>query len=265
MLDQIKKNLRLLKMSLGYNLSKELENKNGLFLQIVFIIFNDSLFLVQFAVFFSLKSTIGGYDANDLIMLWAILSMVYGLSHLFFENIFNMPNLISTGKLDAYITQPINILWNIAIAKTNVMTFGDLIFGIILAFASAGTDFCKIILFFVVSFLGAMIFTAFFAIIGSLSFWLKRGEQIASSLEFTILTICTYPEGIFNSFIRGLLYFALPIGFAYYIPLKIVMNFNIVSLIVVAFVAMLLSAFAFFIFHKGLEQYSSSNLINARV
>lgn len=265
MRDQIKKNLKLLKISFGYNLSRELENRNGLFLQIGFIIFNDALFLIQLAVFLSLKSTIGGYRPEDWLMLWAILSTVYGLSHLFFENIFNIPNLITAGKLDAYITQPTNILWSVAISKINVMTFGDLIFGVILAFVSAGTDFYKIILFVVVSSLGAIIFTAFFALIGSLSFWLKRGEQIASSLEFTTLTICTYPEGIFNSFIRGLLYFALPIGFAYYMPLKIVQDFNLASLTIVVLAALLLSGLAFFVFHKGLERYSSSNLINTRV
>ncbi len=106
-----------------------------------------------------------------------------------------------------------------------------------------------------VSSLGAIIFTAFFALIGSLSFWLKHGEQIASSLEFTTLTICTYPERIFNSFIRGLLYFALPIGFAYYMPLKIVQDFNLASLTIVISVAILLLTLAFFVFHKGLERY----------
>jgi ABC-2 type transport system permease protein len=265
MLHEIRKNIKILGMNFKYNIAKEMENRCSFILRIAFMLLNNILFIVQLIVFFSFKNTIGGCDFKDVLMLWAVLSASYGISHLFFENVYFIPNLIVTGKLDAYITQPLNILWNISISRTNPSTFGDLIYGTVLAFISSGVDFYKILLFIICSFLGAIIMTAFSVIASSLTFWLKRGEQIAYSLDFTVLTLGTYPEGIFKGFIKILLYTVIPVGFMFYTPLRVILNYDLFSLFIVILVALFSTLLAFYIFNKGLKRYSSSNLMNARV
>ena len=192
-------------------------------------------------------------------MLWAILSTSYGLSHLFFENVYNIPTLINTAKLDIYISQPIDVLWNVAISKTNILTFGDLLYGTVLALISVKVDLYSFLCFVAGSLLGGVILTAFSVIVGSFSFWTKKGEQIAYCLDFTSLTIGTYPEGVFNGLTRIFLYALLPVGFAFYTPLKAVLQLNFSSLLIMFFVATILTLLASYVFHKGLQKYSSGN------
>lgn len=265
MLSNLKKNIKILKIYFKYNVAKEMENRGSFLLQIIFMMFNDASFIVQWFVFFSLKNIIGGYDFKSILLLWALTSTTYGISHIFFENVYSIPELIINGKLDAYITQPLNVLWNVSLSKTNPLAFGDLIYGITLAIISVGTDLKKIILFMLFAFMGGIILTAFSALIGSLVFWLKRGEQFVHSLIFAVTVSGTYPEGVFKGVTKLLFYTIIPIGFIVYTPLKIILSFNIVLLFCLFLITILFVFLSFYAFKKGLKRYSSSNLMNARV
>jgi len=265
MLSKFKRNIKILQIYLKYNIVKEMENRGSFISQMLFMILNDASFLIQWFIFFSFKDTIGGYDFKDILMLWALIAAIYGVSHIFFENVYCIPELISNGKLDVYITQPLNILWNISISKTNPSAFGDLIYGIILSIISSGLNFYKIISFILFSILGGITLTAFSALMGSLTFWLKRGDQLGNSLNFAILVSGVYPEGIFKNITKLLFYTIIPTGFIVYTPLRIISKFNLVSFMVVFFSMLLFVLVAFYVFHKGLKKYSSSNLMNTRV
>lgn len=75
----------------------------------------------------------------------------------------------------------------------------------------------------------------------------------------------TYPEGIFNKAIKIFLYTIVPVGIANYMPLQIIINFNVINLLIVIGCTVLIVALAFIIFYRGLRRYSSSNLMSARI
>ena len=265
MLSEIKKNIKILLLNFKYNMAREMENRGSFISQVVFMILNNSFAIVQWFIFFSFKNTIGGYKFNDILMLWALASASYGIAHLFFENVFFIPQLIADGKLDAYISQPLNILWNVSVSKTNPSAFGDLIYGIILAFIAVGTSFYKIPLFILFALLGGITMATFAALAGCLTFWLKRGEEIAHSFHTNVIMASTYPEGIFNVFVKIVLYTVIPVGFMIYMPLQIISNLNLIYFVAVLLFDVLLMLLTFYVFNKGLKKYSSSNLMNARV
>ncbi|MDR0405004.1 MAG: ABC-2 family transporter protein [Oscillospiraceae bacterium] len=265
MLNELKKNIKILAINLKYNMAKEMENRTSFVSQVIFILLNNALYIVQWLVFYRLKSTIGGYSFDNILILWALGAASYGISHLFFENVYYIPELISNGKLDAYITQPLNVLWNVSVSKTKPSAFGDLLYGIVLAIISIGADFQKIFLFMLFSCLGAIILTSFSILASSLTFWIKRGEQIAHNLDFSIRIASLYPEGIFNNFIKVILYTIVPTGFIIYLPIRIILNFNLISMISVILFASFFALLAFYVFNKGLKKYSSSNLMSARI
>ena len=68
-----------------------------------------------------------------------------------------------------------------------------------------------------------------------------------------------------SGIIKILFYTILPLGFASYLPVQIMTNFNIYNLLVVIFIVLLFIGLAFLTFYKGLRKYSSTNLMNARV
>ncbi|MEM6338308.1 MAG: ABC-2 family transporter protein [Pseudomonadota bacterium] len=265
LLVELRKNIAILFINFKYNLAKEMENRSSFILQIIFMVVNNSLFILQWIVFFSLKPTIGGYNFDNILILWALSATSFGISHVFFENVYYIPELISNGNIDSYITQPVNVLWNISVSKTKPSAFGDVLYGIILAIISIGPDFKKLLLFMMFSCSGAIILTSFSILAASLTFWLKRGEEIAHNLAFSIRIASVYPEGIFNNLIKIVLYTIVPVGFIVYFPVKIILNFNFISMLFLILLALSFALIAFYVFNRGLKQYSSSNLISVKI
>lgn len=265
MLSVMVKNIRILCISLKYNMLREMDNRINFLIQILFMIFNNILYVVQWCVFYSFKSQIGGYRFNDIIVLWGLSAAAYGLSHIFFENIYYIPDLIVTGKLDAYITQPINVLWNIAVSRTNPAAFGDLIYGLILAIIAIKTDLQKIILFLFFSCTGAVLLTSFAILATSLTFWIRRGEEIAHNLERSIMIASVYPAGIFSGWIKVALFTIIPVGFVVYLPVQVILTFNFCQCSLVVLFTVALAYLSHYVFYKGLNRYCSSNLMGSKI
>ena len=71
---------------------------------------------------------------------------------------------------------------------------------------------------------------AFGVILNSLAFWITRSEDFADSLLGAFISFSLYPDTIFSKFIRVLMYTVLPVGFAVFLPVNIIMNFNVAYL-----------------------------------
>lgn len=102
-------------------------------------------------------------------------------------------------------------------------------------------------------------------IFSSLAFWFGRVEVISNTLNSIMNNFATYPEGIFKGIIKVLFYTILPLGFASYLPVQIMTNFNIYSFLILLFIVTLFIGIAFYTFYKGLRHYSSTNLMNVRI
>lgn len=262
MLTEVKKHLKLMFISLKYNMTKEMTNRVSFIMQVIFMMLNNSTFIIQWLVLFTLKSNIGGYSLNTVLILWALASVTYGISHVFFENVYYIPQLIMNGKLDVYLTQPKDVLFNLSISKTKASGLGDILYGYIVLLIIKPEG---ILLFTIFAVTGGIILTAFSTIAGSLTFWIKRGDTLADNLNNIAVSVATYPDGIFKGFTKLLLYTIIPIGFMIYIPVNIITGFNIMSLIVTMLFTIFITLLAFIIFNVGLKRYSSSNLMSARI
>jgi ABC-2 type transport system permease protein len=264
MLTEVKKHIKLIFISFKYNLLKELQYRTAFISSIIGMILNDAFFIIQWIIIFSISDNIGGYGLREILILWGVAAGSYGVSHLFFYNANNIGEYIIHGKLDTYLVQPKNVLINVISSGLSAPAIGDILYGyIILIFI--GVNPLIYILFTSLIILGGIIQTAFYIIIQSLTFWLSNASIISESLSMALLMPSTYPESIFKGFIRILLYTALPLGFIIFIPTNIMINFNLMSLIIVLMFAIFISVLSFIIFNLGLKKYSSSNLMMARI
>ena len=110
MLTEVKKQFKVTRLSIKYAMMREMLNKATFISNIIFMILNNSCMIVQWIVLFSLKSDMGGYTFRQVLLLWGMAAGVYGVSHFFFKKCFSLSDTINSGKLDAYIVQPKNIL-----------------------------------------------------------------------------------------------------------------------------------------------------------
>lgn len=263
MLMEVKNQFKVTRLSIKYAIMREMLNKATFISNIIFMILNNSCMIVQWIVLFSLKSDMGGYTFKQVLLLWGMAAGVYGISHFFFKKCFNLSDTINSGKLDAYIVQPKNILLSTITSDIEVSALGDILFAIIVYFIYGFTPlgFLLFILFMVI---GGIILTAISVILHSLSFWFNNADMVADVGNSLMVNFATYPDGIFKGLTKWLLFTLVPVGIVNYIPVKIIIEFNPYLFIINICVCIMLIILANIIFYKGLRKYSSSNLMSAR-
>lgn len=264
MLMEVKSQIKVMFLSIKYNIMKQMTNKVTFITNILFMILNNASFILQWIILFNIKDEIGGYTFKEVILLWGMAASTFGLSHIMFYKAFHMSDLIINGKLDMFLVQPKNVLINIITSDTSVSAIGDLLYGYI-CLAIYGITFKNIILFSLFTITGAIVITAFVCICSSTSFWITKGEILADSLSSLVIHIATYPGGIFKDTIKVLLYTIIPVGVSSYLGVDLILAFNIKGFIYIMVFTIIITILAFLVFNKGLKKYSSSNLMNSRI
>lgn len=263
MLMVVRNQLRVFILAFKYGVMKEMINKLSFIMNIVFMILNNASFILLWVVLYSLQDNIGGSTMEDILLLWGLSAGSYGISHIFFNKAYDLSEMINAGKLDAFLVQPKNVLIQ-AITSLSPSAFGDLLYAYILLFIT-GFTFNKFILFTLFIITGGLIFTSLSVIVNSLSFWFKKSDIIATQVNNMVTQFGIYPEGIFNKAVKIFLYTIVPVGIANYMPLKILTNFNVGTLLFVLLYTIMIIGLAFIVFYFGLRKYSSSNLMSARI
>lgn len=264
MLMVVRNQLKVTKLSMKYAIMREMLNKATFISNVFFMILNNACMIIQWVVLFSLKDNIGGYSFKQVLLLWGMAASVYGVAHFFFEKSFSLSAVINSGKLDAYIVQPKNILISTITSDIKVSALGDILFAIIVYFIY-GFTIEGFILFILFSITGGLMLTSVSVILNSLSFWFNNSDMIADVGNMLMVNFATYPDGIFKGLTKWLLFTLVPVGIANYIPIKVITEFNPYLFLVNICVCILLMLLAYVIFYKGLKRYSSSNLMSARI
>ncbi len=264
MLMEVKNQIKIIALSVKYNIMRQMTNKVTFITNILFMILNNASFIIQWIILFSIRDEIGGYTIKEVILLWGMAASTFGISHIIFYKAFEMPDLIINGKLDTFLVQPKNVLLSVISSETSISAIGDLIYGYICLFIY-GITLENFILFTIFSITGAIILTAFVCIVGSLSFWIVKADIIADSITNIMISLDTYPGTIFKGIVKVLLFTILPVGLSNYLPIETIINFNILNLIIIIVFTIAISVLAFYIFNKGLKRYSSSNLMSSRI
>ncbi len=256
--------LRVMMLSLKYNIMKQMTNKVTFLTNIIFMILNDATFIVQWVILFGIKEDFGGYHLNNVLVLWGLSATIFGFSRLFFYKAFELPDLIINGKLDSFLVQPQNVLLSVITSDTSISAIGDIIYGFIVVL------FCNLTiaqfgLFVLFSITGSIIVTAFAVIISCICFKFVKGDILVDTLSGAIISFSTYPDTIFKNSVKLIFYTIIPVGLTTYMPLHIIIKFDLVSLLIVLAITVISVILAFAIFNKGLKSYSSSNLMSSRV
>lgn len=264
MLTVVKNQIKVMILSVKYNIMRQMVNKVTFITNIVFMILNNASFIVQWIILFSIKDNVGGYKFKEVLLLWGLAASSYGVAHILFKKAFDLSDLIINGKLDSFLVQPKNVFLSVITSDSSVSAIGDLIYGYI-CLVIYGITIKNLVLFTLFSITGGIILTSFASILGSLCFWIVKGDLIADSLTTIMVNFATYPGTIFKNGVKLILYTLVPVGISNYMPVDTILNFNIVQLIYIIAFTILITVLAFVIFYKGLKRYSSSNLMSSRI
>ncbi len=264
MFTAVKNQLRVSLLSVKYNMMREMVNKVTFVTNIIFMMLNNATILVQWIILFHLREEVGGYTLKEIMLLWGMTAASYGLSHILFARVFFLPELVISGKLDAYLVQPKSVLLGIMTSATDISAIGDFLYGLLVIgiFGHQGRGLYLFPLFLIT---GTVIFTAFALLMGSLSFWFVRMDMLGRQMMLGMVSFATYPDGIFKGVSRFLLYFIIPVGMAVYHPVHLMIRFDKGMLFTVLGYALLLGTVSVAVFYRGLRRYASSSLMEARM
>ena len=264
MFKQIKKELKIMLLSIKYAIMREMLNKVTFFSNIIFMILNNATFIFEWIVLFSIRSEIGGYGFKEVMLLWGFAAGTYGFCHVFFARSNHLSDLIINGELDAYLVQPKDVLMSAITSSCDVSAIGDLIYAFIMLFIF-GFSIPRLLLYVVAIICGGLIFTSVQIISHSLSFWFVKVDIITETINSSLVNFATYPGSIFKGGVKLILYTIVPVGLTTYMPTDMMINYDIKMFAILIALALLFVFLAYNMFNRGLKRYSSSNLMNARV
>ncbi len=183
---------------------------------------NNGIYFVFWLLFFDRFQEIRGYQIEQIFLLFAIVALGWGLAFTFAGNAPRLAELIAQGRLDYYLTLPRPVLPHLLFSRMDPFNVGDLTFSVIAYLFTGRFDPLSIVLFLGCSVLVAVIFVAFYALAGCMSFFIGNAAQWSFYTANTLLTFALYPFGLFQGAVRLILYTLIPAAFVGAVPVKVV-------------------------------------------
>ncbi|MGN1013628.1 MAG: ABC transporter permease [Clostridia bacterium] len=260
MLMEVKNNIRYFFDALKVSIKSAMAYKVSFIIQTVFMFINNIFFLIFWAVVFSKTGNNTDITFNNVLYLWSFSALSYGIAYFFFAGVQKINDYIITGAMDSFLLQPKNILLNVATSKCSFSACGDLIYGIVIGAIAAGGDVGKIILLILIAAFGSVFFISTEVIFRAISVWIGDTHSIANRyIEMLLITFSTYPENIFRTGIKIILYTVVPVAYLAYMPASILETFNIWKLLLILIVGTIYMFIAIKVFYKAMKSYESGN------
>jgi ABC-2 type transport system permease protein len=246
------------------NLKVALEYRVAFWSNVLAMVLNDAMWVVFWAIFFTRFPEVRGYDLRDVLTVWAVAALGFGVATGIFGNCTRFAPLVAEGRLDFYLLLPRPPLFHLLISHMSISAWGDALFGLGLYLVVVRPSPLELVAFLVVSLAAGAIIAAHATLANSLAFWLGQAEGVSQQLMNALIMFSTYPTTLFTGLIRVVLFTAIPAGFIAYVPVRFLREFQAWQLASVMAVALVYVALAGLVFDRGLRRYESGNLVAMR-
>ena len=212
---------------------------------------------------------IDGWAFEDMTMLYGLNLFTYSIAGvLFWYTVFHLGQEITSGKLDNYLIRPMGLIKQMICHRFGDTFLGQILVTLIFMVMAVTrinyqmTAFSYIYLVLAIIG-GVLIQSGAMIILGSLSFWMLRSNDLADIVYYDMRTFVHYPLSIFPSFIRIILTYVLPWAIINYYPSLIILQKvqtteEFILGILSPVIGILFFLLALFVFNCGLRRYSGS-------
>lgn len=249
---------------LRLNLAAAMEYRAAFISQVIGMILNDSIMIVFWYLFFRQFPQVAGWGLADVLRLWAIVAVSFGLGTAIFGHSVRLPTLIANGQLDYYLALPRNVLLHVLVSRSSTSAWGDVAFGLIAFVATGDGSPGAIALFITLALLGCAVFVAYNILVGSLAFWLGNAETLANQAGATLVNFSTYPGSIFQGWVKVLTFTLIPAAALGHVPVALLRHFDPLVFAGLVVFGIALTTLAVLTFRLGLRRYESGNLLVMR-
>lgn len=246
------------------NLRAAMEYRFTFWANVLSMFLNDLMWIAFWSIFFTRFPAIRGYDLRDVLTIWAVAALGFGVAVGVLGNCSRFATLIADGRLDYYLLLPRPVLLHVLVSHMSLTAWGDAAFGLLLYAAVVQPGPLELIAFVGVSLAAGVLIAAYFTIGNALAFWLGRAEGLGEQLNNALMVLATYPTTLFTGLVRVLLFTAIPAGFIAYVPVRFLREWQPWQLAATVGAALAFSLLAHLVFSRGLRRYASGNLVAMR-
>jgi ABC-2 type transport system permease protein len=247
------------------NLSMEMEYRVSFIGRVFGMILNDLMWMTFWILYFNRFPVVQGWGKADVLTLWCLCELGFGLAHSIFGNALNLSSIIVRGDLDFYLAYPKDVLLHALVSRMNATALGDFVLGPVAFIILVKPTLIQFVIFMVAGLLVAALFLGFTVLAHSIAFFIGNSEGLSAQVTNSLIHFATYPAGIFEGAAKVLLFTLIPAGFINTIPVRVVRQFDPVFFGVTVLAAVVFVAAAVLVFRAGLRRYESGNLMQVRM
>lgn len=234
----------------------ELSRRLSFLIQMVFMCLNDAVWVVFWLLVFSHRDSIRGWERDEVLLLFAIVTATYGIGLGLFYGVRRLGDRIRDRDLDPYLAQPQPVVIRVLFSRIHPPVIGDFAFGpVLFAIATGGGNPGQWLRYLVVVVLAASILVAFILTWESVAFWAESGSEVAGVAFTAITVLSTYPSAIYAGFVKVIVFTVVPAVFIGSVPAQIVLEPSWEQLALLCGAAAATWAVALAVFHTGLRRH----------
>lgn len=179
--------------------------------------------LLVIFVFFTHLPRLGGWSLPEVLLLYGIAGVAFGISDLLVGNLDHLEEMIRRGTFDVFLIRPLAPLFLAVAVEFPARRLGGLMqAGAALALALVTLPVqwtparALIVVMAIAS--GTAIFAAVWVASTSICFWTTQITEATNALTYGGSFLTAYPINIFGEWLRRFLAFVVPLAFVAYYP-----------------------------------------------
>lgn len=258
--------LKYILICVKQNVISSVSNKKSFILQTITMALNNCTWLVVWIVLFSKNDgNINGIVMKDILYLWSIPTISYGLSYFCFGGTEYLAQNISQGNLDLYLTQPKYSLIGLITSRCKLSAMGDVVYGLVIGLFATNFVIIDYLFLILMSIIATITITSIITIVYLTAFWFGDTTNLGTTyVNSLLINLSVYPQKVYGSFVKFLIYTIVPVYYFTFLPINICTNFTILSFISFVLITIFFVMVAVFMYNAGLKRYESGSGFNLK-
>lgn len=213
--------------------------------------------------------TIGGWTYYEVIFLYTLNLLSYGICSLFvWSPMRALQWMVQRGDFDGILIKPMNPLVHLIFRQFNQHFLGHIllsavVFSICFRYLDITWSFLNVSYFILAILGGALIQAALLILSGSMSFWFVKSNSITDTMIYGFRGFLDYPITIYNKWIQIFLTFIIPYGFVNFYPSQYFLDkegtglFHPIFQFATPVIGLGLLILSLFVWGRGVNKYQS--------
>ena len=235
------------------------------FLSIVTMTLATVLGLAVVFLIFRRVPAIAGWNFTQILFLYGFSLLPLSLFNMISLNLYYFSETyIIMGKFDQVLLRPLHSLFQILFEKFRLEALGDTLLGLVIVVSCARQlrlplGLAEWVFLALATLCGCLIYLAVFLMLTAVSFWAEDRVGVIPPV-YNMLAFGRYPLDIYGGFIRFLLSWVVPFGFASFYPTAALLGkeaYRLYAWLMPLVTAVFLAA-ALLVWNRGVRNYSST-------